>query len=156
MLLYKNQYENGGMGDRVTPRLRYLSDRLRQIALYEISGACLISPLFARLAGISPADSMGLLALLAGTVAVWNGMYSTAFDWVEVAVSGRRADLRSPLLRLAHAAMLEAGAAAATTPVIAAWTNVTWKAAVVEDAGLTITYSAYAFVFGMVYDRMFP
>ena len=138
------------------PRLRSLPDRLRQIALYEIVGVGLISPLFALAAGISPADSVGLLSMLALIVAVWNGLYSTAFDWVERAITGRRADLRPPLRRAAHAVVLEIGAVVATTPVISAWTNVGWKAALVEDVGLTLVYSGYAFVFGLSYDWLFP
>jgi uncharacterized membrane protein len=138
------------------PRLRSLPDRLRQIAFYEIGGLCLISPAFAVVAGISATTSVGLLATLALIMAAWNGMYSTVFDCAEQAVTGRSADERPLFLRAGHAVLLEAGAAVATTPVIAAWTGMNWTTALVEDVGLTLTYSAYAFVFGLVYDSMFP
>ena len=138
------------------PRLRSLPDRLRQIALYEIGGLGLISPVFALATGISPTNSLGLLAALALIVGTWNGLYSTVFDWAEAAMTGRSADHRPPLLRVAHAVMLEAGAVVATTPVIACWTNVSCEAALLEDVGLTLAYSAYAFVFGLVYDSLFP
>ena len=138
------------------PRLRSLPDRLRHIAAYEVGGLGVIAPVFALAAGIPPTSSLGLLASLALIVGAWNGVYSTAFDWAEGAVAGRSADNRPLLLRVAHAVLLEAGAAVATTPVISAWTNVTWKTALLEDVGLTLAYSAYAFVFGLVYDSVFP
>ena len=78
-----------------THRLRSLPDRLRQIVLYEIGGMGLISPIFAVAVDISPAKSLGLLAALALIVALWNALYSTAFDWAEAAVTGRSADSRS-------------------------------------------------------------
>jgi uncharacterized membrane protein len=139
------------------PRLRSLPDRLRQVALYEAGGLVLISPLFALAAGISPYSSGGLLAVLALIVAVWNGVYSSAFDWAEgVITGGRTADRRPAMLRAAHAVTLEAGAVVVTTPVIAVWTGGSWNSALVEDVGLTLAYAAYAFVFGFVYDRLFP
>jgi uncharacterized membrane protein len=143
-------------GDTGRLPLRTMPDRLRQIALYEIGGLGLISPLFALAVGISPTNSLGLLAALALIVGAWNGVYSTAFDWCERAVTGRSADRRPPLVRVAHAVILETGAVVLTTPVIAAWTNSSWKAAFVEDVGLTLAYLAYAFVFGLLYDSLFP
>jgi uncharacterized membrane protein len=44
----------------------------------------------------------------------------------------------------------------ATTPVIAAWTAVNWRLALLEDLGLTLAYSAYALCFGLIYDSLFP
>ena len=52
--------------------------------------------------------------------------------------------------------MLEAGMIVATTPVISVWTDIGWRAALAEDVGLTLVYAAYAFVFGLVYDSIFP
>jgi uncharacterized membrane protein len=51
---------------------------------------------------------------------------------------------------------LEAGAVIVTTPVIAAWTGADWKLAMMQDTGLSVVYSVYAFVFGFGYDRLFP
>jgi uncharacterized membrane protein len=124
--------------------------------LYEIGGVCLISPLLARITGASPDHTVGLLALLAMIMAAWNGVYSTGFDWAERAITGRAADDRPPLLRAAHAVILEAGGVVATTPVIAAWSAVTWRLALLEDVVLTLAYSGYALFFGLIYDSLFP
>ena len=72
----KPRSANGG-------RLRSLPDRLRQIALYEAGGLLLISPIFSVTAGISRFDSVSLLGTLAIVAALWNGVYSTLFDWFE-------------------------------------------------------------------------
>jgi uncharacterized membrane protein len=139
-----------------TRRSRSIPDRLRQVALYEIGGVCLISPLLAMLTGGSPDHAAGLLLVLALVMAAWNGIYSTAFDWADRAITGRAATDRPPILRAVHAIMLEAGGAIATTPVIAAWTALTWRLALLEDVGLTLAYSAYGLGFGLIYDSLFP
>jgi len=137
-------------------RLRSLPDRLRQVLFYEIGGVCLISPLFAAVSGASSSQSAGLLGVLALVMAAWNGACTTAFDWAERAITGRAADDRHPFLRAAQAVVVEFGGVVATTPVIAAWTTVTWRAAFLEDVGLTLAYAAYAFCFGIGYDSLFP
>jgi uncharacterized membrane protein len=139
-----------------TSRLRSLPDRVRQVALYEIGGVCLLSPLLAIVTNASPNHTAGLLVVLALVMAAWNGVYSTGFDWAERAITGGAADHRPPLLRAAHAVMLETGGVVATTPVIAAWTAVNWRLALLEDLGLTLAYSAYALCFGLIYDSLFP
>ena len=117
----------------------------------------MISPLFALAVGISPYDSAGLLAVLALIVAIWNGVYSSAFDWAECTLTGRSADRRPPMLRALHAAALELGAVGVTTPVIAIWTGVPWTTALFEDVGLTFAYAVYAYIFfGILYDRAYP
>jgi uncharacterized membrane protein len=145
-----------GAENAARSRLRSLPDRLRQVALYEIGGVCLISPLFAAFSGAPPRDRAGLLAVLALAMAAWNGAYTTAFDWAERAITGRAADDRPPFLRAAQAVMLELGGVVATTPVIATWSEVTWRAAFLQDVGLTLAYAAYAFGFGIGYDSLFP
>lgn len=151
-------HPTGNVTSNVIPMapMRSASDRIRQIAAYEIGGICFISPLFAPAVSISPANSAGLLTVLALIVAIWNGLYSTAFDSAERALTGRRADHRSLPMRVTHAVLLEAGAVAITTPVIAAWTNANWTVALIEDLGLTVVYASYAFLFGLIYDKLFP
>ena len=145
-----------GAENAANSRLRSLPDRLRQIVLYEIGGLCLISPLFAALSGASPRHTAGLLAVLALEMAAWNGVFTTAFDYAERAITGRTADDRPPVLRTVQAVMLELGGVVATTPVIAAWGSITWRAAFLQDVGLTLAYAAYAFGFGIGYDSLFP
>ncbi|MBN8441901.1 MAG: PACE efflux transporter [Thauera sp.] len=140
----------------VSPKLRSLPDRLRQVALFEIGGLLLITPPFVWLSGVPLGESIGLLAVLALMAALWNGVYNTAFDWVEGRLTGRRADRRPFSLRCAHAAGFETGLLLMTLPVIVWWTGMGWVAALVADIGLAISYTVYALLFNLGYDRAFP
>lgn len=139
-----------------TPRLRSLPDRLRQIALFEIGGLVLITPPFVWLSGEALMPSVALLAMLALIAAVWNGAYNTVFDWLEGRLTGRPADRRPWRLRVLHATGFELGVLLMSLPVIVWWTGMDWLAALVADLGLAAAYVAYAFVFNLGYDRLFP
>lgn len=140
----------------IQPRLRSLPDRVRQIALFEIGGLLLIAPPFAWLSGVPMTDSLGLMAVLALMAAVWNGAYTTAFDWFEGRLTGRTADRRPFRLRCVHAAGFETGLLLMTLPVIVWWTGMGWVDALVADIGLAASYTLYALVFNLAYDRVFP
>lgn len=140
----------------IQPRLRSLPDRLRQIALFEIGGLLLITPPFALLSGVPVTESLGLLAVLALMAAVWNGAYNTTFDWFEGRLTGRTADRRPFRLRCLHAVGFETGLLLMTLPVIVWWTGMGWVDALVADIGLAASYTVYALVFNLGYDRIFP
>jgi uncharacterized membrane protein len=138
------------------PKLRSFPDRLRQIALFEIGGLVLVTPPFVWASGVPIVDSIGLLALLALIAAIWNGAYNTAFDWVEGRLTGRSADRRPFRLRAAHALGFESGLLLMTLPILVWWTGMSWIEALVADIGLAITYTVYALLFNLGYDRLFP
>ncbi|MDI3514575.1 MAG: hypothetical protein PWP40_1804 [Rhodocyclaceae bacterium] len=138
------------------PRLRSFPDRLRQIALFEVGGLLLITPPFAWASGVPITESIGLLALLALIAAIWNGCYNTCFDCVEGRLTGRTADRRPFRLRALHAVGFESGLLLMTLPVIVWWTDLGWIEALIADIGLAITYTIYAFLFNLGYDRLFP
>lgn len=139
-----------------SPKLRSPLDRARQVLFFEVGGLVLITPPFAWLSGVSPFESLGLLAVLALVAAAWNAIYNTAFDWVEGRMTGRTADLRPPLLRVAHAVGFEGGLLVASLPVVMGWTGMGWLDALVADIGLAVAYMVYAYVFNLGYDRVFP
>ena len=138
------------------PKLRSPIDRMRQILMFEIGGLVLITPLFIWLSGVSPLDSLGLMAAIALLAAVWNALYNTSFDWVEGRLTGRTSDRRPVLLRIAHAVGFEGGLLIASLPVVMAWTGMGWLQALVADIGLAAAYVVYAYVFNLGYDRVFP
>ena len=138
------------------PKLRSFGDRLRQIALFEIGGLLLITPPFAWASGVPIAESIGLLAVLALIASIWNGSYNTCFDWVEGRVTGRTADRRPFRLRCAHALGFEMGLFCMTLPIIVWWTGMGWAEAAIADIALAVTYTVYALLFNMGYDRVFP
>ena len=138
------------------PRLRSLSDRLRQIALFEVGGLLLITPPFVWLSGQPALPSLGLLAILALIAAVWNGLFNTAFDWAEGRLTGRPADRRPVPVRALQAVLFEGGLLLLTLPMIVLWTGLGWWPALIADLGLAAAYVAYAFAFNIAYDRLFP
>tara|TARA_R110002049_G_scaffold77769_13_gene198767 strand:- start:699 stop:1157 length:459 start_codon:yes stop_codon:yes gene_type:complete len=142
--------------NKTRPALRSFPDRVRQVLLFEVGGLLLITPPFVWLSGVPLEDSIGLLVLIAGIAAVWNGCYNTLFDWCEARLTGRAADQRSLRLRIAHALGFEGGLLTLSLPVIMWWTGMDWLTALIADIGLALSYVAYAFVFNLGYDRMFP
>ena len=136
--------------------LRSLKDRLRQIALFEGLGLLLITPGFAWASGQPLESSFALLAALSLMAALWNGGYNTAVDWLQAHHFGTRADQRGWRGRILHALCFEGGLLLLTLPVIVAWTGMGWLTALVADLGLALVYTAYAFVFNLGYDRLFP
>jgi uncharacterized membrane protein len=138
------------------PQLRSLPDRIRQVALFEVGGLLLITPPFIWLSGVPATDSFFLLALIALIAALWNAVYNTSFDWLEGRLTGRTADLRPMLWRAVHAIGFETGLLIVTLPIIVYWTGMGWLEALLADIALALAYTAYAFVFNIGYDRLFP
>ncbi len=138
------------------PKMRSPIDRVRQVLLFEIGGLVLITPPFVWLTGVSPLESLGLLAMIAAIAAVWNALYNTSFDWVEGRLTGRTADRRPVPLRVFHAVGFEGGLLLVSLPVVMAWTGMGWVDALLADVGLAVAYVIYAYVFNLGYDRVFP
>jgi len=138
------------------PQLRSPLDRLRQVILFELGGLLLVTPPFAWASGVPAKDSIALLALIALIAALWNAAYTTLFDWLEGRLSGRSADRRTTLWRIVHAAGFELGLLLISLPIVMAWTAMDWRDALLADLGLAAAYVAYAYVFNLGYDRLFP
>ena len=139
-----------------SPKLRSPLDRVRQVLLFEIGGLLLITPPFIWASGVSAMDSLGLLAVIALIAALWNAGYNTSFDWVEGRMTGRTADRRPYLMRMAHAVGFEGGLILISLPIIMAWTGMSWIEALLADIALALAYVVYAFFFNLGYDRVFP
>ena len=139
-----------------SPKLRSPLDRVRQVLLFELGGLLLITPVFVWASGVPAMDSLGLLAVIALIAALWNAGYNTGFDWVEGRLTGRTADHRPHILRIAHAAGFEGGLVLISLPIVMAWTGMGWVEALLADIGLAVAYVIYAFFFNIGYDRVFP
>ena len=139
-----------------SPKLRSPLDRVRQVLLFEIGGLLLITPPFIWASGVSAMDSLGLLAVIALIAALWNAGYNTSFDWIEGRLTGRTADRRPYLMRMAHAVGFEGGLILISLPIIMAWTGMSWIEALLADIALALAYVIYAFFFNLGYDRVFP
>lgn len=116
----------------------------------------LITPPFAWASGVPAGDSLVLLAIIALIAGVWNAVYNTAFDWTEGRLTGRTADQRPILLRIAHAIGFETSLILMSLPIVMHWTGMGWAEALLADIAVAIAYASYAFVFNIGYDRLFP
>jgi uncharacterized membrane protein len=136
--------------------LRSTRERVVQTLWFEAIGLLLIAPIYAALAGAGLKESYAMVAVVSVVVMLWSAVFNTGFDLVELRITGRVASARPHRLRLMHAALHELTAVAVTWPVIWAMTSLTWTEALVADLGLTLAYTAYAYVFHIVFDRLRP
>ena len=139
-----------------SPLLRTLPDRIRQVALFEVGGLLLITPPFIWLSGVPVGDAIVQRARNSLLAALWNAAYNTGFDWLDGRLSGRTADRRPLFWRVVHAIGFEAGLLLVSLPIIVYWIGMDWLAALVADLALALAYTAYAFVFNLAYDRIYP
>jgi uncharacterized membrane protein len=133
-----------------------LPDRIRQAALFELFGLILIAPPFAWLSGQRPGLSFGILALISAIALAWNALYCFAFDRIEARLCGRQADRRPWALRAAHAAGYEGGLLLGTLPIIMHAFGWGFWQALWADIGVSLAYMSFAFLFHLLYDRVFP
>jgi uncharacterized membrane protein len=136
--------------------LRSTRERVIQTLWFEAIGLLVIAPLYAVVAGAGLKESYAMVAVVSMVVMLWSAVFNTLFDRAELRLTGRVASARPQRLRLLHAALHEFTAVAVTWPVIWAMTSLTWAEALVADLGLTLAYTAYAYVFHIVFDRLRP
>jgi uncharacterized membrane protein len=136
--------------------LRSPRERLIQTLSYEIGGLCLSVPLVAVFGGGTAGEAFWLMLALAAAVLIWSPIHNTAFDWLDLRLSGRLASDRPQRWRLVHAASHEATTVVVTLPILIWFGGFSFWTALLADLGLTLLYAAYAYVFHLVYDRLRP
>jgi uncharacterized membrane protein len=134
--------------------MRTTADRIRHTILFELIGLALIIPLGSLVFGL-PADKMGIIGIGSATAAtVWNYLYNLGFDHAMQHWMGHTR--KTMPLRVAHAVLFEAGLLVILMPPIAWYLGITLMQAFVMDIAIAAFYVAYAFVFNLAYDRIFP
>lgn len=136
--------------------LRSARERLYQTLAYEAGGLVMAAPIYGYFFGQEAGESFALIMMLSFVVMIWAPLYNTIFDWVELERTGRAASDRPQTLRAAHALCLEITATAVTLPIVMAMGGHGFWQALTIDLGLTLLYTAYAYVFHIVYDRLRP
>jgi uncharacterized membrane protein len=136
--------------------IRNLRERVIQTLWFELLGLALVAPVFAYFSGATAGDSVTLLVVLAIVVALWSALYNSAFDRVELHLTGRVASDRPHRWRVLHTIGLEASAVVLTWPLVVAFTELGWQRALFADIGLTFAYIAYGYVFHLGFDRLRP
>jgi uncharacterized membrane protein len=134
--------------------MRTVSDRIRHALCFEAIGLAIMIPLGTWLFGLHLSE-MGLIGIGSATAAtVWNYFYNLGFDH---AMQRLRGHTRKGLwLRVAHAILFEAGLLVILLPPIAWYLGIGLMQAFVMDLSIAAFYVAYAFLFNLAYDRVFP
>lgn len=136
--------------------LRHFRERVIQTLAYEAGGLLVATPIYAALFGDSAGDSALLLAAIAVAMMLWSPLHNSLFDWLEWRLARRLASDRPHLLRLVHALSHEATALIVTLPLLMTLGGLGLGEALVADVALTLVYTAYAYGFHWVYDRLRP
>ena len=103
-------------------------------------------------------ESIGLLAVITLRCSPRYGTRcrNTAFDWSKAASPGVRPICVLPLARCFVPCGFEGGLVLMSLPIVMWWTGMSWLEALLADIALALAYVAYAFVFNLAYDRVFP
>jgi uncharacterized membrane protein len=136
--------------------LRSLRERILQTLAFEAGGLVLVAPLFALASGKTGAESLTLLALISLAVMIWSPLHNTAFDWMDLHLTGRLASERPHHWRVVHAASHEVSSVLVTFPIITVVGGFGVAEALAAEFGLTVAYTVYAYAFHLVYDQLRP
>ncbi len=136
--------------------LRTARERVVQTLAFEAGGLLIATPLYALVFGATAAGSLNLLVALSLGVMLLSPLHNTIFDWAELRLTGRRASDRPQHLRVVHAISHEITAVLATLPLVMTIGGHDFVEALAVNAGLTLVYTAYAYVFHNAYDRLRP
>jgi uncharacterized membrane protein len=140
----------------MTTGLRSTRERAIQTLWFEGVGLAFVAPMYAWVTGEGIGASFAMVAAVSVVVMAWSALFNTAFDIVEHRFTGRVASNRSHRLRAAHALAHEASSVIITCPVIYAMSDLGWGGTLAVNLGLTLAYTAYAYVFHLVFDRLRP
>jgi len=136
--------------------LRSLRERALQTLCFEITGLALVVPVYSFATDHSSVDSMLLMVLLSLVILLWCPVHNTVFDVVELRLSNRKASDRPHWLRITHAVSHEITAIFLTCPIVMLVARMSLAEALAINIGLTVFYTAYAYIFHLIYDRLRP
>lgn len=134
--------------------MRSFPDRIRHTVMFEVIGLALVIPGGAMLFNL-PATHMGVIGVGSATVAtLWNFVFNLGFDHTMLRMIGHtRKSLR---LRVLHALLFEGGLLVLLLPPMAWYLGMGLWETFVMDLAIVVFYVAYAFLFNLAYDRVFP
>jgi uncharacterized membrane protein/S-adenosylmethionine/arginine decarboxylase-like enzyme len=136
--------------------IRSSPERLLQTLFYEVGGLALITPLYGYVVGHSAGESLSLLVIVAVVTMIWQAAHNTLFDIADFKLTGRLASNRPHWLRILHAISNEVSSIVVTLPSIMFVGGFGFGEALAIDIGLTLFYSAYAYVFHYIFDWLRP
>jgi uncharacterized membrane protein len=136
--------------------LRSPRERFVQTFVFEIVGLLLVVPLYMLVTGGGAGEGFLLMATLSAAVLIWSPLHNAVFDWADLRLSGRVASDRPHYWRVVHAISHEVTVVAVTLPILVFSGGFEIRGALAANLGMTAFYTAYAYGFHLVYDRLRP
>ena len=134
--------------------MRTRNDRLRHAIGFELIGLLIAAPLASWATGIH-LNHMGPLAIFFSLLATgWNYVYNLGVDKLLLKYQGHT--YTSMWQRVIHPLGFEGGLLLVAMPVMSLWLGISLLEAFVLDLGFVAFYLAYAFVYNLSYDKVFP
>lgn len=134
--------------------MRTTADRIRHAVGFELIGLITFAPSATLLFGYNMFE-MGSLAIAGSIIAtVWNYLYNLLFDHAMVKLRGKVH--KTTLIRIYHAFLFEGGLLVMFLPLIAWHLNITIWMAFKLGMAMSAFYLTYAFVYNLIYDKVFP
>lgn len=134
--------------------MRTTKDRIRHTLGFEIIGLIIFAPVAALAFGYNMFE-MGIMAVVGSVIAtVWNYFYNILFDHAMLRL---RSDVRKTTqIRIYHAFLFEGGLLTLFLPIIAWHLSITLWQAFTMGVAMSAFYLVYAFVYNLLYDKVFP
>lgn len=126
--------------------------KIVQAILYELIAIGVLTPLLSWIYDESLAYSGALSVLLSATALLWNMLYNWGFEQWEARQQYRR---RTLMRRVLHSLGFEGGLTLMLLPVVAAWLDISWWAALATNMALFVFFFVYALLFQWLFDRVF-
>jgi uncharacterized membrane protein len=136
--------------------MRSTAERIRQTFYFELGGIGLVTPLYMAFTGASFSEGAVLLVAISVGCIIWSPLHNTVFDFVDLRLTGRVASDRPQVLRVVHAVSHEGTAACVSLPLLIWLGGLSLWDALFAEILLTLFYTAYAYVFHLVFDRLRP
>lgn len=134
--------------------MRTPADRVRHLLLFEVSALAILVPVGTIFFGFDPFN-IGSLGITTATIAsVWNYLYNWGFDHALRKLTG--SVHKRMRVRVLHAILFELGLVVMLVPLIAWWLGIGLWEALVADIAIVVFYVVFAFVYNIIYDRVFP
>ncbi len=132
--------------------MRPITRRIIHALTFEGFGILLAGLWLSVVSGADAVGATGLAAVSSAVAVAWNLVFNTMWEAWE---RRRRRKGRGFCLRVVHALGFEGGLSLILVPVMAWWLDVSLLAALVYDAALVVFFLLYAFLFNLVFDRVF-
>ncbi|MDA5094827.1 PACE efflux transporter [Aliiroseovarius sp. KMU-50] len=136
--------------------LRSRKERIVQTISFELGGLMIAAPLYASIFNTSSGHSLSLLLCISAVVLAWAPLHNTFFDKFDLYVFHRLASDRPHRWRVLHAISLELSSITLTFPVVMLISGHGAWGALAVNVGLTLFYTAYGYLFHLMFDKVRP